>query len=213
MKKSNNARKNNQTHNVFGPFGPSQSNKTTMGVDASRISNSRPSIALPVFPLTNLTGVVGTQGKFIGRHFLAEAVSPEALPVNALVNVPNKDIGYVVTNKHANCIASQTTVSEKTLNGRKRIEVCIPYYDGAALETIATANPSLAAIAPLGSMKVAVDIHAGGILTGTDSAAMLDMDLLLIATLKDIVSSIEVRQQGNQPLLSAAGYGIVPAII
>jgi hypothetical protein len=213
MSKSNARKNNNQMHNVFGPFGPSQSNKTTMGVDASRISNSRPSIALPVFPLTNLTGLISEQGKYIGRHFLAGAVSPDALPVNALVNVPNKDIGYVVTNKHANCIASQTTVSEKTLNGRKRIEVCIPYYDGAALETIATANPSLAAIAPLGSMKVAVDIHAGGILTGTDSAAMLKMDKLLVATLEDIVNTIKTRQEGSQPLLSAAGYGILPAIV
>lgn len=207
--KNTNSQKNN---GLFGPFGPSSSIKTTMGVDPGRISNSRPSTVPAAFPLGKLsTRLAG--GTAIGRHFFAAPVNESLLPVNALVNVPNKDIGFVVTNQHANCIASQTTVSEKTSNGRKRIEVCLPYYDFAALETIGSQNPSMASIAPVGSMKVGVDIHAGGILTGTDGTAMLQMDELLVLALEDLVASVKLRQQAGQPLLSAAGYGVIPATV
>lgn len=200
------AKKNNKTY--LGPNGPTQSVQSTFGINTARIANSRSVLLKPQAALQQIVSTLNSEDFAIGRHTFGEPTDTNAQSIDAFPGVPTKSVNYVVTNRGDRLMSSQTKVSHKISNGRTQVEIDLPYYDREALQTLTSAK-TMGAIAPLGSFKVKVEVLGGGILSGTDAAALLKVDVLLAAMVTDAMN-LALTGAGETPTLAAASHGIMP---
>jgi hypothetical protein len=192
---------------IMGPNGPTSATRSSFGVNTQRVANTRPVRFLPSFRMTETANFLASQSYQLGRHFFGQPVSDNALSIDAFPGTPSKEANYMVTTQSANTISSQIRAKHKVSNGRTQIELDLPYYDAEALNTLKT-TPALGAIAPLGSFKVKVEVLGGGVLTGTDSNAQMELDSLLSAMITDVVGNMTLMS--SLPRLASASHGIMP---